>query len=367
MKAIVFHGVHDIRYEPNWSDPRPLCPGEVKIASSWCGICGTDMEDYKRGVVIPIGTPHPESGRMAPLVIGHEYSGRIVETGRGVEGLAAGQKVAIECLKVCHRCYWCRRGEYASCLNQVSVGQMDDGGMAEYFIIPAENCIPIPDDVPEDVAALAEPLAVMVRGVRKGRVMPGAIVTVIGAGTIGLMGIAAAKVAGATKVIAIAHGGRRAEVATLMGATHVLNSKEDGWREQFLDITNGLGSEVVIDAGGNSAAMRLAVELTMRRGRCVFNSVVAGDVSIPAWNMVIDEKEIVGTVSHSSDREFLWAVQYLVDGRVNVQPLITSRVFIEEAVGEGFDRLLADRDQIKILVTPHKEWVQSPCENRGPR
>jgi (R,R)-butanediol dehydrogenase/meso-butanediol dehydrogenase/diacetyl reductase len=102
--------------------------------------------------------------------------------------------------------------------------------------------------------------------------------------------------------------------------------------------------------------MRLAVDLTMRRGRCVFNSVVASDVSLSAWDLVIDEKEIIGTVSHSFDREFKWAVQYLIDGRVNVAPVITSRVYITDAVGEGFDRLLTDRSQIKILVTPHMNW-----------
>jgi (R,R)-butanediol dehydrogenase/meso-butanediol dehydrogenase/diacetyl reductase len=357
MKAIVFHNIDDIRYEPDWPEPRPLKPDEVKIASSWCGICGTDMEDYKQGAVIPIGEPHPESGRMAPMVIGHEFSGRIAELGSDVEGLEIGQRVAAECVRVCRRCYWCKLGEYASCLNMVSIGQMDDGGMAEYVVVPAENCVPIPDDVPEDVVALAEPLAVMVRGVRKGRVMAGDVVTVIGAGTIGLMGVAAARVAGASKIIVVAHGGKRAEVASLMGATHVLNSYEEGWKEGFLDITDGLGSQVVIDSGGNLAAIRMALDLTMRRGRCVFNSVVADDVPLPALDIVLDEKEIIGTVAHSFDREFRWAVQYLVDGRVNVEPMITSRVYIENAVGEGFDRLIADRNQIKILVTPYQEWV----------
>jgi (R,R)-butanediol dehydrogenase/meso-butanediol dehydrogenase/diacetyl reductase len=358
MKAIVFHNINDIRYEPDWPEPRPVGPNEVKIASSWCGICGTDMEDYKQGAVIPIDEPHPESGRMAPMIIGHEYSGRIAELGPDVQGLRVGQKVAVECVRVCYRCYWCKRGEYASCLNMVSIGQMDDGGMAEYFVAPAENCIPIPNDMPEDIVALAEPLSVMVRGVRKGRVMAGDVVTVVGAGTIGLMAVAAAHVAGASKIIVVAHGGKRAEVAKLMGATHLLNSYEDGWKEEFLDITDGLGSEVVIDAGANLDAMRLAVDLTGRRGRCVFNSVVADDVPISALDMVLDEKEIIGTVAHSFDREFKWAVQYLMDGRVNVEPMITSRVYIADAVGEGFDKPLADRSQIKILVTPHNEWVK---------
>jgi (R,R)-butanediol dehydrogenase/meso-butanediol dehydrogenase/diacetyl reductase len=188
--------------------------------------------------------------------------------------------------------------------------------------------------------------------------MAGDVVTVVGAGTIGLMGVAAARVAGASKVVVVAHGGKRAEVARLMGASHILNSYEERWKEEFLDITDGLGSEVVIDAGSNLEAMRLAVDLTGRRGRCVFNSVIADDVPISALDMVLDEKEIIGTVAHSYDREYKWAVQYLVDGRVNVEPMITSRVYIADAVGEGFDKLLADRSQIKILVTPHQEWVR---------
>jgi (R,R)-butanediol dehydrogenase/meso-butanediol dehydrogenase/diacetyl reductase len=230
--------------------------------------------------------------------------------------------------------------------------------MADYFIVPAENCVPVPEEMPDDVAALAEPLAVMVRGVRKGRVMAGDLVTVVGAGTIGLMAIAAARLAGARQIIAIAHGGRRAEVAGLMGANHVLNSKEEGWRDEFMDLTKGLGSEVVIDTGGNLAAMRLAVDLTMRRGRCVVNSVIADDVNLSAWDLVIDEKEVIGTVAHSFDKEFPWAVQFLLDGRVNFEPIITDRIYIEDAVEKGFDRLLKDRNQIKILVTPRKELLK---------
>lgn len=357
MKAIVFHNVQDIRYEPNWPEPRPPKEGEVKIATSWCGICGTDMEDFSEGAIIPIDKPHPISGRMAPLVIGHEYSGRVVEVGKNVTTVKLGQKVAIECVKACHQCYWCKLGEYASCLNQVSVGQVDDGGMADFFIAPAENCIPIPEDMPDDVAVMAEPLAVMIRGIRRGRVMAGDVVTIVGAGTIGLMGISAARVAGASKIISITHGGYRAEVASLMGATHVLNSKDENWMGEFFDITEGLGSEVVIDAGGNPNAMRLAVDLTMRRGRCVLNSVVANDVKLSAWDLVIDEKEIIGTVSHAFDREYKWAVQFLLDGRVDTHPIITDRIYIEDAVEKGFKRLQQDRNQIKILVTPQKQLL----------
>jgi (R,R)-butanediol dehydrogenase/meso-butanediol dehydrogenase/diacetyl reductase len=358
MKAVVFHNVHDIRYEPDWQDPRPLKAGEVKIATSWCGICGTDMEDYKYGAVIPIGEPHPATGRMAPLVIGHEYSGVVAELGPEVQSIQVGQRVAVECVRYCGKCYWCKIGEYANCEDMVSVGQWDDGGMADYFNIPAENCIPLPEGMAEDQAALAEPLAVMVRAMNKGRVHAGDVVTVVGAGTIGLCGIGAARAAGASKVISITHGGRRAQVAKQMGASHVLNTREPGWLEEFMDITHGMKSEVVIDSGANVEAVCLAVELTARRGRCVINSVLDKDMPLNLLDVMLNEKELIGTVAHQANREFSWAVQFMADGRINVDPIITSRIYIEDAVKEGFDRLLQDRSQIKILVTPHKEWVR---------
>jgi (R,R)-butanediol dehydrogenase/meso-butanediol dehydrogenase/diacetyl reductase len=357
MKALVFHNVQDIRFEPDWPDPRPLKPGEVKIATSWCGICGTDMEDYHEGAVVPIGEPHPLSGRMAPLILGHEYSGRVTELGPGVEGLEVGQRVACECVVTCGECFWCKRGEYSTCVSMVSIGQQDDGGLAEYFIVPAANCIPIPAHLNEDVAALTEPLAVMVRAVRKGNIQAGDTVTVIGAGTIGLCGIAAARVAGAGKIISVAHGGKRAQVAAAMGATHVFDSRQDGWRERFYDLCDGIGSDVVIDCGGNVEAMRLAVELTRRQGRTVINSVVDADIPIPGLDLMLGEKEIVGTVGHSTNKEFRWALGFLADGRIDVEPIISDRIHLSEGLEKGFERLAKDRDQIKILVTPHEDWV----------
>jgi (R,R)-butanediol dehydrogenase/meso-butanediol dehydrogenase/diacetyl reductase len=362
MKAIVFHGVNDLRYEPNWDDPRPLRPGEARIETAWCGICGTDLEDLREGAIIPIDEPHPESGRMAPLVIGHEFSGVVVEVAPDVTNVEPGDRVAMECLRYCWKCEFCKRGEYASCINQVSVGQHDDGGMAEYFNIPAYDCFKIPDDMPLDIASLTEPLAVMIRAARKGRVGLGDVVTVVGAGAIGLFGIAAARVAGATKVISIAHGGYRAEVAALMGADHVLNSKVDGWHEEFMDITDGHGSDVVFDCGGNIPAIRQAVELARRHGRIVVTTVIDKDVPLSALDIMYNEKEIIGSVAHQHDREFKWALQYLADGRVKPEPMITDRLYIEDAVGKGFDRLVKDRNQIKILVTPNKKRIKKQEE-----
>jgi (R,R)-butanediol dehydrogenase/meso-butanediol dehydrogenase/diacetyl reductase len=230
--------------------------------------------------------------------------------------------------------------------------------MADYFNIPAYNCVPIPDSISDDEAALVEPLAVMIRAVHKGRVQVGDIVTVMGAGAIGLCGIAAARVAGASQVISLTHGGTRAGVARRMGATTILNTNDANWKEAFYDLTRGLGSDVVIEATANLAGVRQAVELTRRQGRCVFNSVIYADVPLNVSDIMLNEKEIIGTCAHQADREIQWAVQYLADRRIDVKPIITSRIYIADAVEMGFNRLLTDRSQIKILVTPHKDLVK---------
>lgn len=358
MKAIVFYGINDIRYEENWPEPKEPKDYEVTIATIWSGICGTDIEDYRYGGVIPVNKPHPLTGRMAPMVIGHEYVGSVVDIGKNVKDLYIGQKVAIECVRGCGTCHFCIKREVTLCKSMVSIGQQDDGGMAEYFNVPAENCIPIPDNRPVENYVLAEPLAVMIRALRKGRMRMGDTVAIVGAGAIGLCGIAAARIAGADKIITINHGGFREEVALNLGATHSFNSYNVNWMDSYYNATSGLGADLVIDTGGNITAMRLAYDITRRGGRCVFASVVNGDVPIPALDIMLEEKEVIGSVAHTHYEEYKWAVQYIADGRFNPEPIITDKIYIGNAVNDGFIRSIEDRSQIKILVTPLKDLIE---------
>ena len=325
----------------------------MAIATLWCGICGTDIEDYRYGGVIPVDRPHPITGRMAPMVFGHEYVGRIAALGKNVKGLEIGQKVAVECVVGCKKCHWCQKQEYALCEHLVSIGQQDDGGLAEYFNAPAENCIPVTDEKPAEYYALAEPLSVMLRAMRKGRLHIGDTVAVVGAGAIGLCGVAAARIGGAEKVISINHGGRRAQIALEMGATHSFDTRQEGWMERFLELTDGLKADLVIDTGGNIPAMRLAYDLTKRGSRCVIASVVNRDLPLPALDLLLGEKEVIGSVAHTHLEEFKWAVQYISDGRFNPEKMITSRIYIEDALEDGVKKSIEDRSQIRILVTPY--------------
>ena len=173
--------------------PAPPGPGELQLQVRWCGICGTDLEEWLSGpVFIPAAAPHPLTGARAPLILGHEFAGVVVAVGAGVTEPSPGQRVAVDTIVSCGSCHWCQRGEVTRCPALGALGLHGDGGLAELCNAPARMCLPVPDTVADDAAALAEPLAVAVRALRRGGLRPGERVAVVGAGTVGLMAVQAA-------------------------------------------------------------------------------------------------------------------------------------------------------------------------------
>lgn len=358
MKALVYYGNKDIRLELAWPEPPPPPEGEVRIAVSWAGICGTDIEDWQCGpTIVPVGKPHPLTGRMAPLVLGHEFSGRVAGLGRGVKGFQEGQPVAVEVLRFCGQCYWCQRHDFPLCKQMAAIGQQDDGGFAPFVNVPAFNLFPLPEGGREDIAALAEPVAVMVRATRKARMHAGETAAVIGAGPIGLAGQEVAFASGASEVYMLAHGGKRGQVAMDLGATHVFDTRQPDWEQEYWDLTSGRGVDIVMETGGNVESMVVGLRIVRRGGRLVLVSVVHEPFPVDAADVLLGEKEIIGSVAHVYDEDFKWAVQYLMDGRVRGEPLITKRIRLDDALEQGFNELLVNHSEIKILVTPHDDWV----------
>jgi (R,R)-butanediol dehydrogenase / meso-butanediol dehydrogenase / diacetyl reductase len=169
MLAVRWHGRGDVRVE-EVLPPAPPGPGELQLQVRWCGICGTDLEEWLSGpVFIPAAAPHPVTGARAPLVLGHEFAGVVVAAGADVTGPWPGQRVAVDTIVSCGTCYWCQRGEVTRCPALGALGLHGDGGLAELCNAPARICLPVPDTVADDEAALAEPLAVAVRALRRGR------------------------------------------------------------------------------------------------------------------------------------------------------------------------------------------------------
>jgi (R,R)-butanediol dehydrogenase / meso-butanediol dehydrogenase / diacetyl reductase len=172
VRALRWHGRADVRLDDVPAPGEPG-PGEVLLAVAWCGIFGTDIEEYRHGpVFIPVGGPNPLTGRAAPLTLGHEFSGTVVAVGAGVEAPRPGERVAVDTLIFCGACYWCRRHLVQLCDRLAALGPMADGGLAESCLAPAYSCVPLPEGVGDEAGALAETLAVGVRALRRRRRAP---------------------------------------------------------------------------------------------------------------------------------------------------------------------------------------------------
>jgi len=185
MRAARWHGPRDVRVEMI-PDPAPG-PRDVLVRVDWCGICGTDVDEYLSGPHwIPTDHPNPLTGARAPLTLGHEFAGEVVAIGGEVREFRVGDRVAPDTLIYCGRCYWCRRHQVHLCAHLAALGLMADGGLADYCVAPAAMCVRLPDALPSDHAALAETLAVGVHALRRGRLAPSETVAVVGAGAVGV-------------------------------------------------------------------------------------------------------------------------------------------------------------------------------------
>ena len=142
-----------------------------------------------------------------------------------------------------------------------------------------------------------------------------------------------------------------------MGATHCINTKDEHWEEEYYGLTEGEGADMTLDTGGHIPAIKLAYDITRRQGRCVIASISRQDLPLNVLDLVLTGKEVIGTNAHTFHDEFPWAVQYIRDGRFDPTPIITDKIYIANGLEDGIVRTMNDRDQIKILVTPHRDWV----------
>lgn len=348
MRAARWHGRGDVRVE-DVPIPR-VGPGEVLLRVSWCGICGTDVEEYRDGpVVVPVGVPNAITGQQAPITLGHEFAGSVVEIGPDVDGLAVGDRVAPEICLFCGECWYCRRHEYALCVSWVTIGFHGDGGLAEYVKVPARMCVRLPDTIADDEAALIETTEVAVRAVRKGGVRLGDSVVIVGDGAVGLITLQVARAAGATTAILVGHRPARLEIGRQLGADAAIDSREPGWLDRVRELTGGRGADVAIECGGRAEAIADSIAATRKGATIVLLAVIGVPIPVNTWPIVEGERTIVGSVQHHFDDDLPVAVRLLATGQVNVRPLITRRISLERVVEDGFAS--PDPADIKVLVS----------------
>jgi (R,R)-butanediol dehydrogenase / meso-butanediol dehydrogenase / diacetyl reductase len=349
MKAVRWHARGDVRVEEVEDAPPPGL-GQVRVDVEWCGICGTDLEEYQDGPVVIAVDPHPLTGFNAPLIIGHEVSGRISDVGPGVEGLAPGQLVALDGFITCGECRACNRHAVNLCDRWAHIGMSYPGGLAERMTVPALMALPATRPVASDALALAEPFSVAVRAIRRSRLRLGERVTIVGGGTIGLAVLQVARAAGAGDVTLIEPMPFRRQRAMALGAAAVVESCDD----VILGSGAGDQADIVIDCTGSSSTPHQATGMVRPGGRVVLVGLPVEPGKIDYLNLVLREVELIGSAGHVYDEDFRAAVDLICSERVDAASLITHRTTLDHAVTDGI-ALLAEGDcseTLKILISP---------------
>ncbi|MDN5859191.1 MAG: 2,3-butanediol dehydrogenase [Pseudonocardia sp.] len=352
MKAARFHGPGDIRID-DMPEPQ-VGPGQVEVSVDWCGICGTDLHEYLEGPIFipPAGSPHPITGETLPVVMGHEFAGVVSKTGKGVTNVAEGDRVAVEPYLVCGDCPACNIGRYNICRKLGFVGLAgQQGGFAERCVVDARWAHPL-GELPTEVGALVEPLAVAYHAVRLSGLKPGGTAVVFGAGPIGLVTAASLKAVGAGQVISVEPAAARKKKASVAGADVVLDPTETNVPEAVADLTGG-GADVAFECAGIDTVLGSAIR-SVRPGGTVVNVAIWGHEATVAMNdLVLSEVNVIGSLAYCGDHPD--TIKLLTDGKVAAEQFITGRIGLDDLVDGGFRELIDNKEEnVKIIVSPQE-------------
>ena len=380
MQAIVLHGKNDLRFDSEYPKPTPKA-GEVLLKLTYSSICQTDIEMWQHGMF--------GSGDRPARVLGHEAAGIVVELGEGanVAGIEVGTRAAVENVRTCGTCFFCRKGTSQLCENGRNFGFSDDGGLAEFGVWPASLCIPLPDNMTNEEAPLAEPTSVAVHAVENANVVVGETAAVIGCGVVGLCTLQVLKAAG-LNVIAIDPREQSLKLARELGAIETLNpndvdpgellpqiadairngtyqsspgpgelegeiatgpkSSDDARTKTNFD--NHIGPDLIIETAGAPGTGLDAANWVRRGGRVVIVGFSHQDATLNFGRAHMGEKTIMGS-SATSTGGYQKAVNLIANGSVNVKPLISALVPLDKGIADGFERMLKpEKDVYRILV-----------------
>jgi (R,R)-butanediol dehydrogenase/meso-butanediol dehydrogenase/diacetyl reductase len=317
---------------------------------TYASICATDIEEWQYGPMwVASGEPNPLSGRMAPLILGHEAAGEVVALGEGASGLEIGDRVVVDNVRTCGECYWCLRGESAVCPSMSVFGLSDDGGLAEFAKWRANQCIILPDPMSNEEAPLSEPTTVAVHAARRSGIRTGDNVAVIGCGTVGLLTVQVLKASGA-RVIAIDQRQESLDLADALGADETLDARIGDHAARVLELTSGVGPDIVFETAGAKDTPVEAISLARRGGKVVLVGIYSATPEVDFNEVVGVERTIIGSVA-TTHGDYRTAVNMIGAGQVNVRPLISAKLSLDRAIPDGFERMLRpEKDVYRIIV-----------------
>jgi len=342
MKAAMLYGVKDLRVE-DIGIPE-IKAGEVLVKIKAATTCGTDLKIFQRGYV--------ESIIKLPTVFGHEWAGEVAEVSESLEWPRKGMRVRAGNSAPCLHCAMCQRGKYNLCEDMTWLW----GAYAEYIKIPSRTVLVNMQEIPQHVtfeeAAIAEPLACVLHGAEKAGMKPGDSVAIIGAGPIGLLHLLNAKRKGAEKLITIDLVEARLNLASKLGADVAINAGTENVRRQVREATGGYGADVVVEAIGLRTTWEQAFKLVRKGGTVLEFGGCPPEtrITVDAELLHYGEVSVMGAF-HAFPMHFQNALELIASGAIDVRPLITKRVGLED-IREAFQTLLSTKSEIKIAVIP---------------
>jgi (R,R)-butanediol dehydrogenase / meso-butanediol dehydrogenase / diacetyl reductase len=341
VRAAVFHGPRDVRIE---SVAEPGDPGEREVVLEVlrAAICGTDASEWDHGPILC--TPG--------VVLGHEFVGRVAAVGADVGDLRVGDRVVSGAGISCGGCAWCRDGRTNLCAEYRTLGLQVDGGLAELVTSPASICQRVPDRVDDDAAAMTQPLAVALHALSRVALQQSERVAVVGAGGIGSFIVAgAAHRASEGRVVAIDLDAQRLATARELGAHEAVDTSGQDLSRLLLELSDGVGFDVVIEATGAPHAPAAAIAGTRRGGRVLLVGLHGAPRELELTSMILREVDVFTTVAHVCDSDIPAALDLLAESAVATATK-GPRIPLDELVEEGLQPLAERRATGKILVSP---------------
>lgn len=341
MRVAMYYNNRDIRLE-EMPIPR-IGPGELLVKVIASGICGSDVMEWYRI-------------KKAPLVLGHEITGEVVEVGTGVDRYRVGDRVFVSHHVPCNTCRYCLNGQHTVC-ETLHTTNYDPGGFAEYLRVPALNVdrgvFVLPDEISFDEGTFIEPLACVVRGQRLARLSPGQTVLILGSGISGLLHAAMARASGAGRIMATDISEYRRAMAQRLGADIVM-SAEEAAPVRVRQVNDGRLADLVIVCTGAFPAFEQALQAVDRGGTVLFFAPTEPGVSLPIpvndfWRNGITLLPSYG----GSPLDITIAIDLLRARRIPVQEMITHHVGLAEAA-RGFQTVAQGDKSIKVIIEPQR-------------
>ncbi len=354
MWAVVCHAPKDYRLE-RVPVPR-VGRGEVLVRVKAAGVCASDVKAFLGAPRIWGGEGFP-AYTIAPVIPGHEFVGEVVELGEGAAEkyqLTPGDKVVSEQIIPCGQCRYCRRGQYWMCeVHHIYGfhGGIDDGAWAEYIKFPAGALnYKVPAAVPDDQAALIEPLACAIHAVERGEIHLGDVVVIAGMGPIGLGMLQVARLQSPGLLIALDARADRVERARGLGADLAIDVTREDAVARVKGLTGGYGCDVYIEATGHPAAVSQGLQMIRKLGTYVEFSVMAAPSTVD-WSIIGDQKELNIHGAHLGPYRYPLAIDYIATGKVNAAALISHRFPLAEYAA-AIETAHAAEGSCKVLLIP---------------